>query len=61
MFIVFSSSADGVHRPPVAGIHGGLEGAYSLALSGGYEDDGTFIYLANLTCFINGTVESFCS
>lgn len=29
----------GVHRPWVAGIHGGLEGCYSLALSGGYEDD----------------------
>lgn len=56
MSIVFSSSADGVHRPPVAGIHGGFEGAYSLALSGGYEDDGTFIDLANFTCFINGTV-----
>lgn len=32
-------SAAGVHRPTVAGIHGGPEGAYSLALSGGYEDD----------------------
>ncbi|PVD27889.1 hypothetical protein C0Q70_10464 [Pomacea canaliculata] len=32
-------SRDGVHRPPVAGIHGGEEGAYSIALSGGYEDD----------------------
>ncbi|XP_057380978.1 uncharacterized protein LOC130703563 [Daphnia carinata] len=32
-------SADGVMRPPVAGIHGGPEGAYSIALSGGYEDD----------------------
>ncbi|KAK7457293.1 hypothetical protein BaRGS_00039235 [Batillaria attramentaria] len=30
---------DGVHRPTVAGIHGGEEGAYSIALSGGYEDD----------------------
>jgi hypothetical protein len=26
-------------RPTVAGIHGGPDGAYSLALSGGYEDD----------------------
>ena len=25
--------------PTVAGIHGGEEGCYSLALSGGYEDD----------------------
>lgn len=32
-------SADGVHRPTVAGIHGSEEGCYSLALSGGYEDD----------------------
>ncbi|BFZ04299.1 hypothetical protein BsWGS_07338 [Bradybaena similaris] len=30
---------DGVHRPTVAGIHGGEDGAYSIALSGGYEDD----------------------
>ena len=26
-------------RPTVAGIHGGDEGCYSIALSGGYEDD----------------------
>jgi len=33
-------SQDGVHRPTVAGIHGSeTEGCYSLALSGGYEDD----------------------
>lgn len=31
---IFKSS-----RPPVAGIHGGENGAYSIALSGGYEDD----------------------
>ena len=31
--------ADGVHRPTVAGIHSGHEGAYSISLSGGYEDD----------------------
>ena len=40
--------ADGVHRPPVSGIHGGDDGAYSIALSGGYEDDldfgGSFTY-----------------
>ncbi|XP_059154417.1 uncharacterized protein LOC131939900 [Physella acuta] len=30
---------DGIHRPTVAGIHGGENGAYSIALSGGYEDD----------------------
>ena len=30
----------GVHRPHVAGIHGReSEGAYSIVLSGGYEDD----------------------
>ena len=28
-----------IHRPVVAGIHGGPQGAYSIALSGGYEDD----------------------
>lgn len=32
-------SRDGIMRPPVAGIHAGPEGAYSIALSGGYEDD----------------------
>ena len=32
-------SSDGVHRPTVAGIHGGDAGCYSIALSGGYEDD----------------------
>ncbi|XP_065175225.1 uncharacterized protein LOC135805153 [Sycon ciliatum] len=33
-------SADLVHRPTVAGIHGNeKDGCYSLALSGGYEDD----------------------
>lgn len=32
-------SNDGIHRPTVAGIHGNSEGCYSLALSGGYEDD----------------------
>lgn len=32
-------SRDGVHRPTVAGIHGGTEGAYSIALSGRYDDN----------------------
>ncbi|XP_013414439.1 E3 ubiquitin-protein ligase UHRF1 [Lingula anatina] len=33
-------SEAGVHRPHVAGIHGrDVEGAYSIVLSGGYEDD----------------------
>ena len=31
--------ADGVQRPTVAGIHAGPEGAYSISLAGGYEDD----------------------
>ncbi|KAF5374730.1 hypothetical protein D9758_000253 [Tetrapyrgos nigripes] len=32
-------SLDAIHAPWVAGISGGNEGAYSVALSGGYEDD----------------------
>ncbi|XP_041377924.1 E3 ubiquitin-protein ligase UHRF1-like [Gigantopelta aegis] len=32
-------SSAGIHRPTVAGIHGGPEGAYSIALSGGYADN----------------------
>ncbi|EAU93010.2 hypothetical protein CC1G_06730 [Coprinopsis cinerea okayama7 len=32
-------SADGVHAPYVQGISGGKNGAYSVALSGGYDDD----------------------
>ncbi|KAG5729549.1 hypothetical protein E4T56_gene17410 [Termitomyces sp. T112] len=32
-------SRDAIHAPTVAGISGGPEGAYSVALSGGYEDD----------------------
>lgn len=33
-------SESGVHRPHVAGIHGrSTDGAYSLVLAGGYEDD----------------------
>lgn len=36
----FQASEAGVHRPPVGGIHGReKEGAYSIVLSGGYEDD----------------------
>ena len=34
------ASEAGVHRPPVSGIHGRADhGAYSIVLSGGYEDD----------------------
>ncbi|OWF38768.1 E3 ubiquitin-protein ligase UHRF1-like [Mizuhopecten yessoensis] len=29
----------GIHRPTVAGIHAGPDGAYSIALSGGYDDN----------------------
>ncbi|TFY69774.1 hypothetical protein EVJ58_g230 [Rhodofomes roseus] len=32
-------STDAVHAPWVGGISGGADGAYSIALSGGYEDD----------------------
>jgi len=33
-------SEAGIHRPHVAGIHGrDTDGAYSIVLSGGYEDD----------------------
>ncbi|EPT04299.1 hypothetical protein FOMPIDRAFT_1157382 [Fomitopsis schrenkii] len=32
-------SKDAIHAPWVGGIAGGSEGAYSVALSGGYEDD----------------------
>ncbi|KZT74652.1 hypothetical protein DAEQUDRAFT_659485 [Daedalea quercina L-15889] len=32
-------STDAIHAPWVAGIAGGPDGAYSVALSGGYEDD----------------------
>lgn len=38
--IDFQVSEAGVHRPPVGGIHGrDNDGAYSIVLSGGYEDD----------------------
>jgi E3 ubiquitin-protein ligase UHRF1 len=32
-------SVDAIHAPLVAGISGGPKGAFSVALSGGYEDD----------------------
>ena len=38
--LFLQASESGVHRPHVAGIHGReSEGAYSIVLSGGYEDD----------------------
>lgn len=37
---MLQASESGVHRPPVSGIHGREgEGAFSIVLSGGYEDD----------------------
>ena len=34
------ASESGVHRPHVSGIHGrDCDGAYSIVLAGGYEDD----------------------
>ena len=40
MCVNLQASESGVHRPHVAGIHGReSEGAYSIVLSGGYEDD----------------------
>ena len=39
-FLCVKVSESGVHRPHVAGIHGrSNDGAYSLVLAGGYEDD----------------------
>ena len=38
--IIVQVSEAGIHRPHVAGIAGrAQEGAYSIVLSGGYEDD----------------------
>lgn len=38
--LVFQVSESGIHRPPVGGIHGrDNQGAFSIVLSGGYEDD----------------------
>jgi len=39
-FLYFQVSEAGVHRPHVSGIHGkASEGAFSIVLAGGYEDD----------------------
>ena len=44
-------SESGVHRPHVAGIHGrDNDGAYSIVLSGGYEDDQ--VYIASSFCLL---------
>ena len=42
-------SESGVHRPHVAGIHGrDNDGAYSIVLSGGYEDDQVSLYFLSV-------------
>lgn len=39
-FLYFQVSEAGIHRPHVSGIHGrDSDGAYSIVLAGGYEDD----------------------
>lgn len=38
LYILFEFILE-LNRPTVAGIHGGPEGAYSIALSGGYDDN----------------------
>ena len=39
-FYHVKASEAAVHRPPVSGMHGrDSEGAYSIVLAGGYEDD----------------------
>lgn len=46
-------SEAGVHRPHVAGIHGREDdGAYSIVLSGGYEDDQVKSWLLELRLFV---------
>ena len=38
--LYFQVSEAGIHRPHVSGIHGrDSDGAYSIVLAGGYEDD----------------------
>ena len=40
LFFCVKVSEAGVHRPHVSGIHGrDSEGAFSIVLAGGYEDD----------------------
>lgn len=40
VLVCLQVSESGVHRPHVAGIHGrSNDGAFSLVLAGGYEDD----------------------
>ena len=47
--VLIQVSEAGVHRPHVAGIHGREdEGAYSIVLSGGYEDDTVSFWKLNV-------------
>ncbi len=52
VFVVFDAqvSESGIHRPHVAGIHGrSNDGAYSLVLAGGYEDDVVRLWISPKT------------
>ena len=50
MCMYVQASESGVHRPQVAGIHGrDSEGAYSIVLSGGYEDDQVSLFFQSLS------------
>ena len=47
IYVYIQASESGVHRPHVAGIHGrDSEWAYSIVLSGGYEDDQVYTFLS---------------
>lgn len=37
--MISNTFSNKVNRPPVGGISGGKDGAHSVALSGGYDDD----------------------
>lgn len=61
--IYLKVSEAGVHRPNVSGIHGRQEeGAYSIVLSGGYEDDKddgeTFLYTGSGARDLSGNKRS---
>lgn len=50
----FKASEAGVHRPHVSGIHGREdEGAFSIVLAGGYEDDLVRIEISFFTNIYN--------
>ena len=57
MCVYVQASESGVHRPHVAGIHGrDSEGAYSIVLSGGYEDDQVSLFSVSLSVPVFVTV-----